>query len=276
MSSELITVVTVSYNEGDNLLKTMESVMSQTYRPLEYIVIDGGSTDGSYERAMSAMVPKAEEAGIMLKGVSEPDKGIYDGMNKGAAMATGKYVNFMNAGDRFYDDDTIRRFFSHEAVEGAAIIYGDYLRQKDYAALSCMGEPPEVIGRRMPTSHQAIFINTMFMKKYPYDTAYKIAADFDFVHKMYKMGEKICHIPDFVAVCEAVQGLSSRHMVMMHKECDRIVGIPLTPGRRMKYALKSMERNIIGAFNALLPRKLLNKIRKMNRRRLENRRKSKA
>ena len=232
MSSELITVVTVSYNEGDNLLKTMESVMSQTYRPLEYIVIDGGSTDGSYERAMSAMVPKAEEAGIMLKGVSEPDKGIYDGMNKGAAMATGKYVNFMNAGDRFYDDDTIRRFFSHEAVEGAAIIYGDYLRQKDYAALSCMGESPE--------------------------------------------GEKICHIPDFVAVCEAVQGLSSRHRVMMHKECDRIVGIPLTPGRRMKYALKSMEHNIIGTFNALLPRKLLNKMKKMNRRRLENRRKSKA
>ena len=62
MSSELITVVTVSYNEGDNLLKTMESVMSQTYRPLEYIVIDGGSTDGSYERAMSAMVPKAERS----------------------------------------------------------------------------------------------------------------------------------------------------------------------------------------------------------------------
>ncbi len=271
MSSELITVVTVSYNEGDNLLKTMESVMSQTYRPLEYIVIDGGSTDGSYERAMTAMKPKAEAAGILLKGVSEPDKGIYDGMNKGAAMATGKYVNFMNAGDRFYDDDTIRRFFSHEAVEGAAIIYGGYLRQKDYAALSCMGEPPEVIDRRMPTSHQAIFINTMFMKKYPYDTAYKIAADFDFVHKMYKMGEKICHIPDFVAVCEAVQGLSSRHRVMMHKECDRIVGIPLTFRRRVKYALKAAETSFRHGIESVMPQKMLKSIKLKNRRRLEKR-----
>lgn len=274
MSRDMITVVTVSFNEGDNLLKTMESVVSQTYRPLEYIVIDGGSTDGSYKRAMEIIAEKAADKGIVLKGVSEPDGGIYFGMNKGASMATGKWVNFMNAGDTFYDNEVISRMFGHDSVPEGAILYGDFLRVKDYAVISSYGESPDVIGNRMPTSHQAMFMLTSLMKKYPYDTSYRVVADFDFVHKMHEMGEAIHYIPGFIARCEAVQGLSSRHRVLMHKECDRVCGVPLTARRRIKYSLKSFEACLMKGLNSLIPAKLLKSIKKINRRRLDKRNKS--
>lgn len=70
MNNDLVTIVTVSFNERDNLIKTMEPVLTQPYRPLEYIVVDGDSTDGSYQRAMDIMIPKAEELGIILKCIS--------------------------------------------------------------------------------------------------------------------------------------------------------------------------------------------------------------
>lgn len=275
MSRDLISVVTVSYNEGDNLLKTMDSVVAQSYRPLEYIVVDGGSTDGSYDRAMAVMRQKAADAGIVLKAVSERDNGIYDGMNKGASMSSGKWINFMNAGDRFYDNDTISRFFNHEIEPDAALLYGDFVREKDYMPISRVASSPETVENAMPTSHQAMFILASLMKKYPYDTSYRVVADFDFVYRLYKRGGRLCHIPVFVAVCEAVQGLSSRHRVLMHKECDKVRGIPLTFRRRVRYGMKSLETGIMRGLDSLVPKKMLLSIKRLNRARLEKRNKRK-
>ncbi len=275
MTPELISVVTVSYNEGDSLLKTMESVVAQSYRPLEYIVIDGGSTDGSYDRAMAVMSQRAADAGIILKAVSERDNGIYDGMNKGASMSSGKWINFMNAGDCFYDNDTISRFFSHEIEPDAALLYGDFIREKDYMLIPSFAASPETIANKMPTSHQAMFILASLMKKYPYDTSYRVVADFDFVYRLYKRGELISYIPVVVAVCEAVQGLSSRHRVLMHKECDRVRGIPLTFRLRVRYGMKSLETGFIRGLNSLIPKKMLLSIKRLNRARLEKRNKRK-
>lgn len=95
-----ISIITISYNNLEGLKRTVHSVLSQSYKDYEYIVVDGGSNDGSKEYL------EANSAHI-TRWVSEPDKGIYNAMNKGIAMATGKYCIFMNSGDHFFSATTL-------------------------------------------------------------------------------------------------------------------------------------------------------------------------
>ena len=104
-----VTVVTVARNACDALRKTMASVMSQTYADLEYIIVDGASSDGTLELLEHAKG---------IRWISEPDKGIYDAMNKGVAMSTGQWIIFMNAGDTFASDDALEKVFSNQACIG--------------------------------------------------------------------------------------------------------------------------------------------------------------
>lgn len=114
-----ITVVTVCYNAVETIERTMLSVLGQTYPNIEYIIIDGGSTDGTVD-----IIKKYAER--LAYWVSEPDKGIFDAMNKGIANATGDYLNFMNAGDRYFSDDALqslltKRKTNSDFIAGIAI-----------------------------------------------------------------------------------------------------------------------------------------------------------
>ena len=112
-------IVTVTYNAENVLNDTIQSIVTQTYRNVEYIIVDGGSTDGTMHivdryRPMISIV------------VSEPDNGLYDAMNKGIALATGDYICFLNAGDAFHEDDTLQRMVhSLRGIELPDVIYGD-------------------------------------------------------------------------------------------------------------------------------------------------------
>ena len=108
-----ISVVTVCYNAADTIERTMLSVLNQTYHDIEYIIIDGGSTDGTVD-----IIRKYADK--IAYWVSEPDKGIYDAMNKGIKVATGEWINFMNAGDYYYSNEVLKNVF-------AISRYGDYL-----------------------------------------------------------------------------------------------------------------------------------------------------
>lgn len=101
MSQRKFSIITINYNNKEGLRKTIESVVGQSFRDFEYIIIDGGSTDGSIE------VIK-EYAGKVDYWVSEPDKGIYHAMNKGVLQAHGEYLNFMNSGDEFYNNGVLQ------------------------------------------------------------------------------------------------------------------------------------------------------------------------
>lgn len=113
-----ISVITVVYNDKDGLEKTINSVLSQTYSSIEYIIIDGGSSDGTID-----VIKKNEDK--IGKWISEPDNGIYDAMNKGIRMATGEWLNFMNAGDIFIHPNVLSKIFSVEIPMGKSFIYSD-------------------------------------------------------------------------------------------------------------------------------------------------------
>lgn len=113
----LISVVTVSYNAVATIEQTLLSVINQTYPNIEYIIIDGGSTDGTVD-----IIKKYADE--IVYWISEPDKGIYDAMNKGIKKANGEWINFINAGDSYYDKKSIEQIVLSFHEEGI-IYYGD-------------------------------------------------------------------------------------------------------------------------------------------------------
>ena len=151
----------------------MDSVAAQDYRQIEYVVIDGASTDGTLE------VLKKRQAELSCW-ISEPDGGIYDAMNKGARLASGEYVCFMNAGDCFASQDTVTRVFNpppkSEFVWGDCIVESS--RGEEY-------DPASVViprlHRQMTVCHQSMFTKRSSLLGRPYDTSFRIAADYDFL-----------------------------------------------------------------------------------------------
>lgn len=113
----LISVVTVVFNDIENLQRTIESIASQTYQNVEHIVIDGGSIDGTLE------IIKANLS--IDYWLSEKDGGIYDAMNKGVKVATGEWINFMNSGDVFFSDSVLSDVFNNVDLGVSDLIYGD-------------------------------------------------------------------------------------------------------------------------------------------------------
>lgn len=165
-----LSVITINYNNCDGLRKTIESVVNQTCTDFEYIIIDGGSTDGSVD------VIK-EYAGRIDYWVSERDRGCYHAMNKGAKIAQGEYVIFMNSGDSFYTNDVVDAFVQGNPTED--VLCGDM-----FLSLGCVNYVPTELTFRYfyegNLPHQACFIKTSLQKKYPYNENLKIVSDYEF------------------------------------------------------------------------------------------------
>lgn len=118
--SDKISVITICYNCRTDLQYTIKSVLSQTYDHLEYIIVDGGSTDGTQD------LLKTYEGDIDII-ISESDNGIYDALNKGVAAATGDWIICMNAGDAFASPTVLADIFSQQITTGKTVLYSDFL-----------------------------------------------------------------------------------------------------------------------------------------------------
>ncbi|MGN1164810.1 MAG: glycosyltransferase family 2 protein [Lachnospiraceae bacterium] len=165
-----ISIITINYNNCDGLRRTIESVVNQTCRDFEYIIIDGGSTDGSVD-----VIKKY--ASQIDYWVSEPDKGIYNAMNKGVAVAKGEYCLFMNSGDILFNSSMIHDVLAH-GME-ADVVTGGIKRADGNIYFA----PSKVSMRhfyRRTLFHQASFISTEVLRRIPYDESLTIASDWKF------------------------------------------------------------------------------------------------
>lgn len=180
----LVTVVTVCRNVKSSLEKTMNSLLHQSYAHIDYVIIDGASTDGTPE-----MLGKTEG----VRWISEPDKGIYDAMNKGIRMAEGEWVIFMNAGDVFASDDTLSKVFSVE--RDADVIYGDVIKGDSIKK----AELPHN-GHRMYFCHQSAFVRTSCLKEFPFDIQHRMSADFKQMKQLYLAGKTFMQLDFPIAV----------------------------------------------------------------------------
>lgn len=162
-----VSIITINYNNKVGLKKTIESVIKQDFNSFEFIVIDGGSTDGSYDVIQ-------EYKNCIDYWVSEPDKGIYNAMNKGIAIAKGEYCNFMNSGDCFYDNSVLRSIFSNKREELCDIIAGNTYWTEWVKAPSNITMDFMFNGT---ICHQCAFIKRYLLLKHYYDENLKIVSD---------------------------------------------------------------------------------------------------
>ena len=172
-SPPVVSVVTVVRNDSAGLRKTMESVLSQDYQHIEYIVVDGASTDDT----VSVLHRRQHD---ISSWISEPDSGIYEAMNKGARLASGEYVSFLNAGDTFASRDTVSRMFT--PPPSAELLWGDCIIEKaKREEYDCARNVIHRLHRQMTVSHQSLFTKRAILLERPYDESLRIAADYDFL-----------------------------------------------------------------------------------------------
>lgn len=176
-----LTVVTVVMNMPDLLERTIKSVIAQNYQNLEYVIIDGGSTDGTID------IIKKYQQHIDLW-VSEPDKGIYDAMNKGGRLASGIWVNFLNAGDTFVSETTVTDMFTEASIEDD-LVYGHTVFQTDGEEKIVEAREPEHLWQAMVFNHNSLFKKRNLLLEHPFSEQYKIVADSEFVIWCYTNGK---------------------------------------------------------------------------------------
>jgi glycosyltransferase involved in cell wall biosynthesis len=207
-----LSIITVNYNDRDGLKKTIESVVSQTFQDYEYIVIDGGSTDGSAE------VIK-QYADKITYWVSEPDKGIYDAMNKGIRQAKGEYCQFLNSGDYLYSDTVLTTVFQEKYDED--IVTGNVIEKYKHKTVLRKGRAyiREQEGKSLTLfdlvcgtiSHPTTFIRKKLFDQYGlYNENYKIVSDWAFFLETVGLGGiKVKYIDVNIAYFD-MYGISNR------------------------------------------------------------------
>lgn len=212
----VITIITVTLNAVRQFEITARSVMEQNYPAVEWIVIDGGSTDGTVELIQQ----KSRHISLWI---SEPDRGLFDAMNKGVALATGEWVNFMNAGDTFMTPSTISEIFSG-GDPGTDVVYGDcVIRYPHMMALKRAGVPSS-LSSGMGFCHQSVFVRTPLLRQYPFDLRYRIGSDYDQFARMFRDNVQFAHVRIPVALYD-IGGDSNLRMVHSAREHYRIAAM---------------------------------------------------
>lgn len=254
----LVTVVTVVLNGRDCLEETILSVITQTYENVEYIVIDGGSTDGTLD-----IVRRYDNC--IDYWLSEPDKGIYDAMNKGAELASGEWINFMNAGDRFHANNLVSVFFARECSQ-YDLIYGneEVCYGGRFSRILKSGSDAE-LWKGMNFSHQCVFMRTSLVVSTGFNVGNSIGADFELVYRLKTDGCNFLKLDETVAITQA-GGLSDVKRVQAFISYWRVVSayggsIKVT----LYYLWKILDSVVRIAVAGILPQGIIDKIIKLKR-----------
>ncbi len=214
-------VITVTYNAAAVLEDTIQSVITQTYHHVEYIIVDGGSTDGTLDIV-------AQYRDRIATVVSEPDKGLYDAMNKGMRLATGDYLCFLNAGDSFHEDDTLQSI-AHSLTGSTLpdVIYGQtelvdseghFVRMRRLSAPEHLNWKSFKQG--MLVCHQAFFAKRALAE--PYDLRYRFSADFDWCIRVMKRAQTL-HNTHLTLIDYLEEGMTTRNRRASLRERFRIM-----------------------------------------------------
>lgn len=187
-----VSVITVVYNDVEHIRDTMESFFSQTWENKEYIVIDGGSIDGTVDVIR-------EYSDRLAFWCSEKDDGIYDAMNKGISHVTGDWINILNSGDVFCDKNTLKKVMSCECVSDADVIFGDSIQSSDNLDIPIEALSDIYMMEYVPIyRHGSSLIKSDVQRKFLYDVARKKdfghALDWHMIYRAYKAGCKFMKV----------------------------------------------------------------------------------
>lgn len=206
-------IITINYNDKEGLSRTIKSVVNQTSKDFEYIIIDGGSTDGSVDIIK-------QNADHINYWVSEKDKGVYNAMNKGIAQAKGDYLVFMNAGDCFHTPDILELMcdYQEDIICGKVFKGNTTIPSGHYKPTITL---VDLMRGSLP--HQAMFIRRELMVKHPYDENYKILSDWKFCIQALVFDNCTFRNSDVVVADYDISGISTNSNGLLAKERDFIL-----------------------------------------------------
>ncbi len=216
-------IITVTYNAEKVLEDTIQSVVFQTYRNVEYILVDGNSKDNTL-----AIIHKYRDRITHI--ISEPDKGLYDAMNKGIHLATGDYVCFLNAGDELHDPETLQKMtYTLKGKELPDVIYGETAIIDDkghFIRMRRLSAPDQLTWKSfkqgMLVCHQAFFARRILAIQNLYDLQYRFSADFDWCIRIMKQSQTL-HNTRLILIDYLNEGMTSRNHKASLKERFRIM-----------------------------------------------------
>lgn len=218
-----ISIITICLNRKNEIKETIESVLSQTYSNIEYILIDGGSSDGSLE-IINSYASKIDHV------ISEPDNGIYNAINKGLKLSTGGVIGLLHAGDLFYDDNVLTNIQNSFKDHESDLIYGHslvYRKLRDKLVRKNISPPynENLMKRGWFPSHQSIYFKaSVFDRCGLYNEKFKIAGDYEFLLRVLHVFKLKATMVDIFVVKFHLGGASSRSLISIIKsnyECYR-------------------------------------------------------
>lgn len=220
-----LSIITINYNNCEGLEKTIQSVIEQSYKGYEFIVIDGGSTDGSVD------VIKNNEQFITFW-VSEKDSGIYNAMNKGIRHSTGEYLNFMNSGDTFYEPEVLKKVVPQ--LDNYDLVVGKEFHQDPNTGETASTFLPSRLS--MATfvvsylPHQSGFIRRSLLETMPYDENLRIVSDWKFYMYQIVYNESSIKLIDLIISKREQNGISNANGPLNNKEREIVIKEVLPPG----------------------------------------------
>lgn len=249
-------IVTINYNQAEDLEKTLRSIEFQSFRDYESIVVDGGSSD-------SSLAVMKQFSHIISQSVSEKDKGIYDAMNKGLMFSKGKWLIFMNAGDIFSGSDTLekcRAMLDETHADGA---YGNSVISYP-GMIRVQKALPVKEWKRMPYIHQSAFFLTEVCRQFPFDLSWSICADYDQFLRMKRSGIKFSILPFTISEVssggksDVKRSLASREKKEIYKK-----HYPENKFNSIYFWAESIKGKTVQFFKKLLPLSVINTIREI-------------
>ena len=242
--SPLISIITVTYNVENEIERTLNSIKQQSFTNFEHLIIDGDSKDKTLAIVKANVITNSSI-------VSEPDKGLYDAMNKGLGLAKGKYVIFLNAGDTFFNSNTLEHY-ADAAGENYDIIYGDtvIVDDKDKIISRRHLNVPEKLefksfSKGMLICHQAFMVKKQLTE--PYDLKYHFSADYDWCVKCIKKSSpEKCFNLNTDTIRYLSDGLTDKNKIKSLKERFQIMcnhyGVASTLKNHMFFVFRSLKR----------------------------------
>lgn len=248
-----ISIVTVCFNAEQTIERTIKSVIGQTYSNLQYIIIDGKSTDNTME-----IVQKYKQYIDTI--VSEPDKGIFDAMNKSLEYVKGEFVNFMNAGDVFCSSDIIHTVFDKQYEDNIGFIFGTYFTADGIEKKHIPFVRNKSKYKGMGICHQSIFVRSDLARKYQFRYDLPVSADYGMIYDIYNDGFGYSELSYPICVYEG-GGFSERKPWLMVKDVARITKSTLTYtyiSLIIKYRLRYCAKVILSPFISIFKKILSN------------------
>lgn len=222
-----VTVVTAVLNDAGHIEQTILSVISQTDIEIEYIIVDGGSKDGTLE-----LIGKYKDKISLL--INEPDRGVYDAMNKGIKYSTGDFVYFLNSGDVLLNPSILSKIKLEELKERNAIIYGNVVVA--YGNIEALEKPRPFFNSKMKFKgigicHQSMFFPGELIRNEKYDLSYNIAADYDLAYRLWRKGTVFLYKDITIAKYDWGKGISSNpyKLLDVYRENARVCHQQLNP-----------------------------------------------